>query len=78
MIALEVDDLKTVFRESGGLFARGVEVKAVNGVSFTVARGEVLGLVGEYLGRVYDEIKGRPTYIVGEKIGFDDEAEKNS
>lgn len=44
---LEVDDLRTVFRQSRGLFNRGAEVKAVNGVSLTVARGEVLGLVGE-------------------------------
>jgi oligopeptide transport system ATP-binding protein len=44
---LQVEDLHTVFRQGGGLFSRGVEVKAVNGVSFTVNRGEVLGLVGE-------------------------------
>jgi dolichol-phosphate mannosyltransferase len=32
----------------------------------------MLGLVGEYMGRVYDEIKGRPSYLVDELIGFDD------
>lgn len=30
-----------------------------------------LGIVGEYLGRIYDEVRGRPLYIVNEAVGFD-------
>jgi polyisoprenyl-phosphate glycosyltransferase len=30
------------------------------------------GIIGEYLGRVYGEIKNRPLYIVREKVGFND------
>lgn len=30
-----------------------------------------IGIIGEYLGRVYDEVKQRPLYLVDEKIGFD-------
>jgi polyisoprenyl-phosphate glycosyltransferase len=30
-----------------------------------------LGVIGEYLGRIYDEVKRRPLYLIGESLGFD-------
>ena len=29
-----------------------------------------LGVIGEYLGRVYDEVKARPLYVVRARVGF--------
>jgi dolichol-phosphate mannosyltransferase len=31
-----------------------------------------LGVLGEYLGRIYDEVKRRPLYIVAEALGFEE------
>ena len=32
-----------------------------------------LGIIGEYLGRVHNEVKRRPTYLVRDLVGFEDE-----
>jgi dolichol-phosphate mannosyltransferase len=31
-----------------------------------------IGILGEYVGRIYEEIKQRPLYVVREKIGIDE------
>lgn len=31
-----------------------------------------LGILGEYIGRMYQEVKGRPIYLVRDRAGFDD------
>lgn len=38
----------------------------LNGVTLIV-----IGIMGEYVGRIYEEVKARPLYIVGELMGFD-------
>jgi oligopeptide transport system ATP-binding protein len=47
MPLLEVRHLVKEFTRRNGLFARGVAVRAVDDVSFSVERGETFGLVGE-------------------------------
>ena len=36
-----------------------------------------LGIIGQYISRIYDETKGRPSYIINEKINFEN-GEKNA
>ena len=47
MSLLEVKDLKKYYPAGGGFFTPEKFVKAVDGVSFTLEKGEILGLVGE-------------------------------
>lgn len=32
-----------------------------------------VGILGEYVGRIYEEVKRRPLYVVRERVGFDDQ-----
>jgi glycosyltransferase involved in cell wall biosynthesis len=37
-----------------------------------------LGIIGEYIGRIYGEVKHRPLYLLREKLGFEDEQLKSN
>lgn len=37
-----------------------------------------LGIIGEYLGRIYTEVKRRPLYVVQERLGFADQSKTTS
>ncbi|MBF2019312.1 MAG: glycosyltransferase family 2 protein [Hydrococcus sp. C42_A2020_068] len=37
-----------------------------------------IGILGEYIGRIYEEVKGRPLYTLAEVEGFDESFEKTS
>ena len=32
-----------------------------------------LGIIGEYIGRIYEEVKQRPLYVIDESVGFEKE-----
>ena len=73
-VVLEVDDLRTYFQTRWGT------VKAVDGVSFTLRRGEVLGIVGESgsgksvtMLSLMRLVPTPPGHIVGGKIILDGE-----
>ncbi|MGE5614064.1 MAG: glycosyltransferase family 2 protein [Bacillota bacterium] len=36
----------------------------------------ILGIIGEYIRRIYDEAKGRPIYIISEMVGFDEDSDE--
>jgi oligopeptide/dipeptide ABC transporter ATP-binding protein len=44
---LVVDGLVKEYASTGGLFARRTPLRALDGISFSIARGEAVGLVGE-------------------------------
>lgn len=33
-----------------------------------------IGIIGEYTGRIYDEVKRRPLYVVAQRVGLEDDA----
>jgi ABC-type oligopeptide transport system ATPase subunit len=46
-ILIALDNLEVHYKLGGGLFRAAKDVKAVDGVTLDIRRGETLGLVGE-------------------------------
>ena len=80
---LKVTDLKMYFPVKSGIFSKARSLKAVDGVSFSIAQGETMGLVGESgcgkttVGRtilkLYEAMGGSITYKGTDITGFDDQ-----
>ena len=65
-------------RLAGGVFIRqaippGWASLIVSVVLFSGIQLCVLGMIGEYIGRIYGESKHRPLYVVRERMGFQTE-----
>ena len=45
-------------------FATVILLQLIIGGSLMIS----LGMIGEYLARIYDEVKGRPRYLIGQTI----------
>ncbi|MBX3012637.1 MAG: glycosyltransferase family 2 protein [Caldilineaceae bacterium] len=59
-----------ILRLSGSSFFLGQATTLVSVLFLGSIQLIVLGIMGEYLGRIYDEVKGRPLYIVSRAYGF--------
>ena len=62
-----------VLRLSGSNFFEGQATTLVAVLFLGGVQLITLGIVGEYLGRIYDEVKDRPLYLVSHAIGFVEE-----
>ena len=62
----------------GGAFVGVAEASAVTGFTTLLTMmmfiGGIqlitIGILGEYTGRIYEEVKQRPLYVIAEKTGF--------
>jgi dolichol-phosphate mannosyltransferase len=72
--------LTIVLRLAGSHFFEGQATTLVSVLFLGGIQLIVLGIIGEYLGRIYDEVKGRPLYLVSRAYGIvkGDHAENES
>jgi len=66
LLALETLYLKLAGRAVSG-FATVILLELIIGSLLMIS----LGIIGEYLARIYEEVKGRPRYLIKESIGPD-------
>ena len=60
-------------RAAGGVWVSGTAGLAIAVLLLGGAQLMTIGILGEYLGRVYGEVQRRPLYVVKERLGFPDD-----
>lgn len=73
-LALVAIPIVAVLRLAGSDFFFGQATTLISVLLLGGVQLIFLGIIGEYLGRIYDEVKKRPLYLISEKIGFDSTA----
>jgi dolichol-phosphate mannosyltransferase len=66
----------TVVARYANLFERGVPTTIIIVLLLGGIQLITLGIIGEYIGRIYDEVKKRPLYVVGERINFEEHTDR--
>lgn len=60
-------------RTSGATYGTGFTTLIISILFLGGVQLIAIGILGEYIGRIYEEIKQRPLYVVAERVGFGEE-----
>jgi glycosyltransferase involved in cell wall biosynthesis len=66
----------TVVARYAEIYSRGVPTTIVIILLLGGIQLITVGIIGEYVGRIYDEVKHRPLYVVRERVGVAEPAER--
>jgi dolichol-phosphate mannosyltransferase len=73
VLALLLAGVYLVLKLAGTAFPLGNPTVVILLCFFSGIQLLSLGIMGEYVGRIYDEVRHRPKYIVQSRLGWDDE-----